>query len=136
MGNRIPQPTGPRQVRDEVQIAGVQPEVLAPPVGAGHGLAVQHRRRRIERLEHREGRDVDSSYGQPDRMEDDALPDLLATEPADGSISPAMAKLAPAPRKRPKDVQKAKAVARISVRQRPMGRPQCRLRLPMAIRRL
>ena len=39
------------------------------------------------------------------------------TEPSDPVhwISPAMAKFAPAPKKRPNEVQKAKAVARISV---------------------
>ena len=65
---RPPQPAGARQVGDQVQVAGLHAEVLAPPVGAGDGLAVQHRDRRIERLEHRERRHVDASDRQPDGM--------------------------------------------------------------------
>ncbi len=63
---RPAQPAGPRQMGDQVQLARLQPEVLAPAVGAGDGLPVQRRDRRVERLEHREGRHVDAPDGQPD----------------------------------------------------------------------
>ena len=49
-----------------MQFAGLQPQVLAPPVGAGDDLAVQRGHRRIEGLEHGQRRDVDAPHGQPD----------------------------------------------------------------------
>ena len=51
-----------------MQLAGLQAEVLAPPVGAGDGLTVQRVDRRIEGFEHRQRRDVDAADGQADGM--------------------------------------------------------------------
>ena len=65
---RPAQPARPRQMGDQVQIAGLQAEVLAPAVGAGHRLPVQHRDRRIEGLQHRERRNVDAADREADRM--------------------------------------------------------------------
>jgi hypothetical protein len=50
-----------------MQVPGLHPEILAPPVRVGHGLPVQHRDRRLERLEYRERRNVDAPDGEPDR---------------------------------------------------------------------
>jgi hypothetical protein len=55
-------------VGDQVQFADLRAQVFPPAVRAGHGLTVQHRDGRVERLEHREGRDVDAADGQPDSV--------------------------------------------------------------------
>jgi hypothetical protein len=53
-------------MRDEVQFAHLQAQILAPPVGAGDGLTVERGDRWVERLEHGQGCDVDATDGQPD----------------------------------------------------------------------
>ena len=49
-----------------MQTARLQAEIFAPPVGAGHFLAVQRRERGVERLQHGQRGHVDASDGQAD----------------------------------------------------------------------
>jgi hypothetical protein len=51
-------------VRDQVKLARVQTEVLAPPFGADDGLTGERGDGRIEGLEHGQRRDVDPTDGQ------------------------------------------------------------------------
>ena len=53
---------------DQVEIVRPQPQVLAPPIGPDHGLAVQRADRRVEGLQHGQGGDVDPADRQADGM--------------------------------------------------------------------
>ena len=63
-----PQPAGARQMGDQQQLSGLQPQVLAPPLGPDHRLALQRVDRRIERFQHGQGGDVDAADRQADGM--------------------------------------------------------------------
>lgn len=55
-------------MRDEVEVTGLQPEVLPPPVCRGDDTTVQRGRRRVDGLEHRQRSDVDALHLPPDRV--------------------------------------------------------------------
>ena len=51
---------------DQPQVTRLQSEILAPPPGIGHGLAVQGVDRRIEGFQHAQRGDVDAADRQTD----------------------------------------------------------------------
>ena len=49
---------------DEEQLAGLQPEVLTPPLSTGDSLAVQRGQGRVERFEHGQRGHIDAANRQ------------------------------------------------------------------------
>ena len=58
---------------DQEQLPGSQPQVLAPPVGPGNGLAVQGVDRRVEGFQHGQRGDIDAA----DRRTDGVPPQMV-----------------------------------------------------------
>ena len=53
---------------DQAQVVNLQSQVFAPPLSSGHGLPVQRAERRIEGLQHRQRRDIDTANRQTGRV--------------------------------------------------------------------
>lgn len=65
---RPAQPPGAREMGDQVEITGLQTQILTPALRSGHSAAVQCRQGWIEGLEHRQRGDVDALHRLTDRM--------------------------------------------------------------------